>query len=220
MEPAMKASGNAHARLPGSAGFTAHARLPGSAGFTLIELLVGLAIFGLMASAGTALLAGSVDASAQATRLASDAGALARTHSLLTADAAQAAPRPWRDAQGQPHPAFTANDGALFTLVRRGWANPAQAPRASLQRVSWAVEDGALVRRAAAMLDGPAPGEAAILLTGVRSVQLRLHDGTGWQTAWANPDPAALPRAIEITATGPGIGQIRFVLPVGPGGAR
>jgi general secretion pathway protein J len=191
-----------------------------NAGFTLIELLVGLAIFGLMASAGTALLAGSVDASRQATTLADQAGALARTQSLLIADVAQAAPRPWRAADGTLHPAFSANDGALFTLVRRGWANPAGTPRASLQRVSWALENGALVRRAAPMLDGPPAGEAAVLLDGVTGLALRVHDGNGWQAGWARPDPAALPRAIEITASGPGIGQLRFVLPVGPGAGQ
>lgn len=189
-------------------------------GFTLIELLVGLAIFGLMASAGTALLAGSVAAGQQATGLADQAAALTRTRALLLADAAQAAPRPWRDAEARLHPAFTAGDGALFTLVRRGWANPAGTARASLQRVSWAIENGALVRRAAPMLDGPPAGEAAVLLTGITSASLLLHDGTGWQPAWAAADPAALPRAIAITASGPGIGQYRFVLPLGPGGAR
>lgn len=187
-------------------------------GFTLIELLIGLAIFGLMASAGTALLAGSVSASQQATQVADAAGALARAHSLLIADAAQAAPRPWRDAQGRPHPAFATGDGALFTLVRRGWANPAGLPRASLQRISWILENGALVRRAAPMLDGPAPGDAAVLISGVTSAQLRIHDGREWQAGWANPDATALPRALEISVTGPDIGQIRFVLPMGPGG--
>jgi general secretion pathway protein J len=189
-------------------------------GFTLIELLIGLAIFGLMASAGTALLAGSVTASQQATRLADATGALARTQSLLLADAAQAAPRPWRDGEGRPHPAFSAGDGALFTLVRRGWANPAGLPRASLQRIGWSLENGALVRRAAPMLDGPPLGDAAVLITGVTSAQLRIHDGSGWQSGWANPDPAALPRALEISLAGPQIGQIRLVVPMGPGGAR
>jgi len=188
-------------------------------GFTLIELLVGLAIFGLMASTGTALLAGSVSASQQATQLADAAGALARTQGLLIADTAQAAPRPWRDAEGRPHPAFAAGDGALFTLVRRGWANPAGLPRASLQRISWSLENGALVRRAAPMLDGPPLGDAAVLITGVTSAQLRVHDGSGWQSGWANPDATALPRALEISVAGPEIGQIRFVLPMGPSGA-
>ncbi|MBU6165323.1 MAG: type II secretion system minor pseudopilin GspJ [Alphaproteobacteria bacterium] len=187
-------------------------------GFTLVELLVGLAIFGLMASAGTALLAGSVNASVQATQLADAAGALARTHALITADVAQAAPRPWRDEQGQPHPAFSSGDGALFTLVRRGWANPGQAARASLQRISWRIENGALVRRAAPMLDGPALGDAAVLLAGITSATIRIHDGRGWQSGWANPDPAALPRALEISASGPDIGRIRLLVPLGPGG--
>ena len=66
------------------------------AGFTLIELLVGLLLFGLMAAAGTALLAGSVQASGQAQALVSASGDLARLRALLTADAGQAAPRPWR----------------------------------------------------------------------------------------------------------------------------
>lgn len=189
-------------------------------GFTLIELLVGLAIFGLMASAGTALLAGSVTASQQATQLADAAGTLARTHGLLLADAAQSAPRPWRDGEGRPHPAFAAGDGALFTLVRRGWANPAGLPRASLQRISWSLENGALVRRAAPMLDGPPTGDAAVLITGVSSARLRIHDGQAWQDSWANPDPTALPRALEISLAGPELGQIRLVLPMGPGGGR
>lgn len=189
-------------------------------GFTLIELLIGLAIFGLMASAGTALLAGSVNASQQATRTADASGALARTQSLLMADAAQAAPRPWRTREGRPHPAFAAGDGALFTLVRRGWANPAHAPRASLQRISWSIENGALVRRAAPMLDGTAMGDAAVLLNGVTAATVRIHDGNGWQGGWANPDPTALPRAVEISVAGPQIGQIRLVLPIGPGGGQ
>ncbi len=187
-------------------------------GFTLIELLVGLAIFGLMASAGTALLAGSVAASDAATRLADGAGALARTQALLMADAAQAAPRPWRDGEGRTHAAFSGGDGALFTLVRRGWANPAGMPRASLQRVRWSVEGGALVRRPAPMLDGVAEGEASVLLGGVSAVAMRVHDGRGWQAGWTNPDPQALPRALELMLEGPEIGRIRLVVPMGPGG--
>lgn len=193
---------------------------PGRNGFTLIELLVGLAIFGIMASASIMLLAGSVDAGAQAMRIADASGALARTQALLTADVAQAAPRPWRDATGAVHPAFSTGEGMLFTLVRRGWANPAAAPRASLQRIGWAVENGALVRRAAPMLDGPPLGEPAVLLEGVTAVSLRVHDGNAWQIVWKRVDPTAMPRAIDVQLSGPKIGQIRFVLPLGPGGAR
>jgi general secretion pathway protein J len=205
------------ARLTGSAGFTRAARLPGSAGFTLIELMIGLLIFGLMASAGTALLAGSVEASSQARSLADDAGSLTRLNTLLAADCLQAAPRPWRDQQGQRHSAFSTGEGALFTLVRRGWTNQADAPRASLQRVSWALEGDRLVRRGAAMVDGTDAGPDAVFLAGVSSVTLRIHDGRDWRDSWASRDVTALPRAIELTLQGPKIGTLRQVLLMGPG---
>ena len=186
------------------------------AGFTLIELMVGLLIFGLMASAGTALLAGSVEASGQARRLADDAGTLTRLNALLSADCLQAAPRPWRDGEGLPRAAFSAGDGALFTLVRRGWTNNDDAPRASLQRVRWALEDGRLVRRGAAMVDGTDDGVATPFLAGITSARLRVHDGRDWRDSWAAGDPAALPRAVELTLQGPQIGTIRQVLLLGP----
>jgi general secretion pathway protein J len=188
------------------------------AGFTLIELLVGLLLFGLMAAAGTALLAGSVQASSQAQALVGASGDLGRLRALLTADAGQAAPRPWRDREGRPHAAFAVNDGALFTLVRRGWANPSQAPRASLQRVEWVIEGDTLVRRSAAMVDGPAATPASVLAKGVTAARLRVLTGQGWQDGWSG-EAGALPRAIELTLDGPQLGHVRQIVPLPPGGA-
>lgn len=186
------------------------------AGFTLIELLVGLFLFGLMAAAGTALLAGSVQASGQAQALVGSSGDLARLRALLTADAGQAAPRPWRDGEGRPHAAFAANDGALFTLVRRGWSNPGQAPRASLQRVEWRHDGDRLVRRSAAMVDGPPASQASVLARGVTAARLRVLTAQGWQDGWTGED-TQLPRAIELTLDGPAFGHVRQIVPLGPG---
>jgi len=188
------------------------------AGFTLIELLVGLFLFGLMAAAGTALLAGSVQASGQAQALVGASGDLARLRALLTADAGQAAPRPWRDGEGRTHAAFAVNDGALFTLVRRGWANPGQAPRASLQRVEWVIDGDTLVRRSAAMVDGTAATQASVLARGVTAARLRVLTAQGWQDGWSG-QPTQMPRALELTIDGPQIGHVRQIVPLGPGGA-
>lgn len=189
-----------------------------AAGFTLVELLVGLFIFGLMAIAGTSLLAGSVAASTQAQALVANSGDLARLRALLTADAGQAAPRPWRDTAGQPHPAFASNDGALFTLVRRGWDNPGSAPRASLQRVAWRIEGDTLVRHAAAMVDGTDAGTATILLRGVAGARLRVLTRAGWQDGWQG-GPNQLPRALELTVEDPAIGHVRQLVLLAPDGA-
>ncbi len=185
------------------------------AGFTLIELLVGLFLFGLMAAAGTALLAGSVQASGQAQALVVVSGDLARLRALLTADAGQAAPRPWRDGEGRPHAAFAVNDGALFTLVRRGWVNPEGHPRASLQRVEWLIDGDRLVRRSAAMVDGPAAAQSSVLARGVTAARLRVLTVQGWQDGWSG-QPTQLPRALELTLDGPQIGHVRQIVPLGP----
>jgi general secretion pathway protein J len=181
-------------------------------------LLVGLFLLGLMAAAGTALLAGSVQASGQAQALVGASGDLARLRALLTADAGQAAPRPWRDGEGRPQAAFSSNNGALFTLVRRGWANPGQAPRASLQRVEWLIDGDTLVRRSAAMVDGTAATQASVLARGVTAARLRVLTPQGWQDGWSG-QPSQLPRALELTLDGPQIGHVRQIVPFGPGGA-
>jgi len=172
-----------------------------------------------MAAAGTVLLGSAVQAGDSSRVLLNDAQAHIRLRALLSADTSQAAPRPWRDAEGRSRPAFSANDGALFTLVRRGWRNPDGAARASLQRVSWAIEGGKLIRRTASMLDGDAPGSATVLASGISSARLRLFGRSGWQETWAATSPAALPRAIELTLAGKDLGQVRHVLLIGPGGA-
>lgn len=188
------------------------------AGFTLIELLVGLFLFGVMAAAGTVLLGSAVQAGDVSRVLLNDAQGQIRLRALLSGDCAQAAPRPWRDGQGISQPAFAANDSNLFTLVRRGWRNPDGAPRASLQRVTWLLDGGNLVRRAAPMLDGDAPGTDTILASGITSARLRILGSGGWQDRWAATGPAELPRAIELTLAGPELGQMRHVLLLGPGG--
>lgn len=183
-------------------------------GFTLVELMVGLFLFGLMAAAGTSLLASASGASVQAQAMADDTGDLARLTALLNADCAQAAPRRWRDITGEPRPAFSANDGALFTLIRRGWANPAGNVRASLQRVSWRLEGDRLIRRSSAMLDGSDAGTETVLLSGVSAARLRLLGPNGWQDGWAGAD--TLPRAAELTLSGRQFGEVRQVLILGP----
>jgi general secretion pathway protein J len=193
--------------------------LPTQSGFTLIELLVGLFLFGVMAAAGTLLLGSAVQAGDTSRTLLDDAQGQVRLRALLNGDTSQAAPRPWRDGEGRTRPAFSANDGALFTLVRRGWRNPDGAARASLQRVTWAIEGGNLVRRAAPMLDGDAPATATVLASGVTTARLRLLGPNGWQESWAGTTPAALPRAIELTLSGTAFGQVRHVLLLGPEGA-
>jgi len=188
-------------------------------GFTLVELLVALLVFGLISAAATALLAFGVEARARSGERLDAVAATVRTRALLTADLAQAAPRPYRRSDRSPAPAFGGEDGALLALVRRGWANEDGRPRASLQRVEYRLVDGRLERVAYPHVDGAAPGPAAVLLTGVRSVRLRYRDRGEWRERWDPARPDALPQAVEAVIAIEGAPELRQLFLVGAGPA-
>jgi len=126
----------------------------------------------------------------------------------LGRDLQQAAPRPVRDLLGGGLPAFLAPGDDSLEFTRQGWRNPLGAPRSTLQRVGWRVEQGVLVRYHWNVLDrghGAAPVRA-VLLDGVQRLQVRLLDGERrWRVVWPQPsgnDAAtlvALPLAVEAT---------------------
>jgi general secretion pathway protein J len=207
-------------------------------GFTLVELLVALFITAIMFSMGYAAidqaLTGRKAVEAQAARMI----AVQRTIHTLEQDIELLAPRPVRnpiDAGYQAalvaNPAAATNIGsssaapasassltqlatALLSLTRGGWSNPAGLPRTELQRVSYLIEDGKLVRYHLPVLD--AVGATATvrreLLDNVTSISFRYMDaGHRWSDTWQGntsttggaPSPTLRfrPVAVEITLT-------------------
>ncbi|WP_197420518.1 type II secretion system minor pseudopilin GspJ [Sphingomonas sp. CCH5-D11] len=170
----------------------------GEAGFTLVEVMVALMIFGLIASAGVALLAFSVRAQGATTARLDDMGALARQSSLMAADLAQAMNRPARDGRGTTFPAFV-GDATSVTFVRAGWSNIDSDARSTLQKVSYRLSDGVFQRIAWPMVDGAEPLPAAPALTGLAGAKLRYRIAGAWSDSWNGSEGAALPQALELT---------------------
>lgn len=160
--------------------------------------MVALMIFGLIASAGVALLAFSIRAQAATTARLDDVGALARQSSLLAADLAQAMNRPARDERGTSFPAFV-GDATSVTFVRAGWSNIDAEPRSTLQKVSYRLADGVFQRIAWPMVDGAAPLPASAALTDVAGAKLRYRIAGAWSESWNGTQGAALPQALELT---------------------
>ena len=178
------------------------------AGFTLVEVLVALAIFAMIASAGVGLLSFAID-NRLAVRDASErTAAFQRTRALMRADLGQAAPRRVRGADGAPRAAFELGGEALFAVTRRGWINPGEAPRASMQRVDYRLIDGRLERRVRERLDGARPAEPQVLLENVESAQVTaILDGdpiADWRPVQNRP----LPDAVRIDLTLEGYGPV------------
>ena len=167
-------------------------------GFTLVELMVALIIFGLLSAAGVMLLSGSARVQEGVKARLSDTAALRRTSAILSADLAQALPRPHRDRAGHALPAFHASNGA-FELVRAGWDNEDGAPRPSIQRVEYRVAGGVLERVAWPLVDGASPMPAQRLLGPASALRLRFRGTDGaWRDRWDPVQPQDLPLALEI----------------------
>jgi general secretion pathway protein J len=106
---------------------------------------------------------------------------------------------------------LSGSTGPLVTFTRGGWTNPAGIQRSELQRVSYSIENGALMRSYYPVLDAT---EAVLpvkrlLIDHVRNFSLRYMDaGHQWQTQWpplslgGTPSTQLLrqrPVAVEVT---------------------
>lgn len=175
-------------------------------GFTLVEMMVALLIFGLVAAAGVAVMSFSVDNQQVVRARTHRLGELQRARAALKADLAQAAQRPVRDALGQPATRSfgggeQAAGGPLLQLVRRGWDNPDQAARPSLQAVEYRLTEGRLERRVRPALDGTDPGSPQVLLTGVREGRVAFLVRGEWVEALPNGVAQPLPQAVRLELT-------------------
>jgi general secretion pathway protein J len=116
----------------------------------------------------------------------------------------------------------TLNGGTLplVSFTRGGWTNPAGLPRSELQRVSYSVENGALMRSYTPDLDSTlavVPVKRK-LIDHVKNFSLRFMDaGHQWQTQWPVPTLGVgqqdlmlriRPVAVEVTIEFEGIGII------------
>ncbi|MDR7194392.1 type II secretion system minor pseudopilin GspJ [Luteimonas terrae] len=189
-------------------------------GFTLIEVLVSLAIFAMLAAAAVGVLAWTADQQDVIRARMDRTAELQRAHALLKADLGQAAVRRTRRSDGVAElSAFTAappddRSRPLMGFVRRGWENPDDAPRASMQYVEYRVADGSLQRSTRAALDGTSAAAPQVLLDGVESVRASYYARGFWSDGWGG-GLDALPQAVALEMDVRDFGHVRqvFLLP-------
>lgn len=184
-------------------------------GFTLVEMLVALFVFGLLAAAGAAVMGSTLTSQSAVKSRVERFADFQRLRATLRADLAQAAPRRTRDTTGAPAGVafiggdpWGGNSERLFVVVRRGWENPDQAARPSLQYVEYRLSGRRIERRVRAALDGTALGPAQVLLDGVDASQVAFLHNAAWQLAWKGQSGVELPRAVRLDLTVEGIGPV------------
>jgi general secretion pathway protein J len=159
-------------------------------GFTLIELLAAMAIFSLLAVAmygGTQFVILEREIIIERQQELHD---LQRAVSYLNDDFGQLQARDVRDELGRDQtPALWAQPGREFLveLSHDGWRNPADAPRGTLQRVQYRLDENTLVREYWPVMDRilGMEGRTQELIDGIDAIEFEyLDDSDEWQPIW------------------------------------
>ena len=188
-------------------------------GFTLVETLVALAALAMLAT-GAMAVSSAATASQEAIRGHQEGThTLMRLRATMKADLSQAAARRSRDVNGAKAQAALAGgalgDGVFLSLVRRGWDNPLEQERSSLQYVEYWLSGARLERRWRRHVDGSPLQQPQVLAEGVQSLRLEFLDFDQWMEGWAGAPNRPLPRAIRLSldlAEGGPVSQV-FLLP-------
>ena len=207
-------------------------------GFTLVEVLIAMAITTLISVVAYTGLSSALSGAESLRSASGRAHDINQTLALLSRDLRQVVNRPVVDEFGQVVPALMGGEMARepLALTRAGWHNSTAAPRSTLQRVRWWLEDERLWRGYFPVLDrtaGTEPVETAILegverfelrflptLSGVESDRNDVIDRRNWRDSWIAdlsqpgqmPSP---PAAVEVLMEVAGLGELRrtYVLP-------
>lgn len=202
-------------------------RVSASHGFTLLELIVVVAIFAIFAILAYGGLDAVLKTRASVERAQTRLAETQKAYLRLRDDFQQVRYRPARDGYGDLQPALRGADNAGVELTRGGWRNPLYAPRPTLERVAYRLEDGRLYRRSWRTLDLAQDAVAVdvVLLEQVSDLRWRfLDEQREWQTQWpalnttqsaADAAAAAPPIGVEVRIKTRDLGELRYVFRLG-----
>lgn len=158
-------------------GFTHRSR-----GLTLIELLIALTIFAVMATSMFIAFDNVQKAKDVTDRASSRLKEYQSAFNRIAQDIQQIYPRPVRDEYGDSQYSLLYTEGSEFTFTRSGWSRSSfftKHPRSELQRVSYYLEDGKLMRAYWRTLDRPPQDQPVrtVLLNGVSELSFKFMYG-------------------------------------------
>lgn len=185
-------------------------------GYTLVEVLIAVAVFAVLAGSAYVALDGLSRAAMEHRDRAGAFGELQLALARLDSDLRQLVSRPVRGPDGRPEPALIGERSSLLA-TRAGWANPSGLRRSNLQRFSWQLLDGELVRTNWPVTDRVQASRALTeaQLVGVREIGFRFRDEQGrWRDQWPIEVEGAgrLPVAIEVSLDTERFGPLRRVV--------
>jgi general secretion pathway protein J len=179
-----------------------------SRGFTLVELLVALFITAILFAMGYGALSQALTSRKEVDEQSARLTAVQQAMRVMEQDLELMQPRPARDPLGNGYeaavvvsqnassPASAADSSTttqalpLLSFTRGGWANPAGLPRSELQRVSYLLRDGKLIRQNLPVMDTTAATTVVEreLLDQVDALTFQYMDESfAWSGSWPTP---------------------------------
>lgn len=190
-------------------------------GFTLIEILIALFIFVIIAMIVAVGLRTVLNVRTELEKKYAEMGDLQVAFEVLQRDIAQAVPRPITDADGESEPPLLGTP-VKFAFTRGGIINPlAQEKRSTLQRITYELHNGELIRITAGALDAlpNTPMAQRTILSNVSALQFAyLDEHNQPRMDWPLvANQTTLPRAVQliITLKNHGRASRLFVIPNG-----
>lgn len=188
-------------------------------GFTLLELLIAVAVFAVLGAMAYGGLNAVLNTQARTELAAERLEALQLTMRYLERDLGQVLPRPVRNAFGDTESELYLDGQPVLSLTQAGLRNPSGLPRSSLLRVSWGLEDDAIVRTVWPHVDGSQVEQTRKtgLLEEVEELKFRvMNDKKAWVEQWPplSASPTTTPRAlaVEVTLTAEPWGEITRIV--------
>ncbi|GAC1624851.1 MAG: GspJ family T2SS minor pseudopilin variant XcpW [Nevskia sp.] len=220
-----------------------------SRGFTLLELIVVIGIFAIFAAMAYGGLNSVLTTRTQVEDRLSRTENYDRAYLRMRTDFQNASSRGVRGGDGQSLAGFTFDNYAKrIEFTRGGWQNLLNLPRATLERVSYFLDDRPpesarsvrdandkrLVRRSWYVLDRAPQTQPVeiVLLDHVQQLSWRfLDDNRTWQDSWGGNGGNALgndsanaklpsPMAVEVRLTTKDWGDLKFLFALGAEGSN
>ncbi len=198
-------------------------------GFTLVEILIAVAITATIAVSAFAILNQALTTQQNAENNDERLSKFQRAMNRISMDLQQLALRRVRNAYGDPVPVLIGDkngEESYLSFTRQGKRNPANLPRTEMERVTYKLSDGKLIREQWVVLDLALEDQviARELIDDVKRFEVEFYFEDDWLDAWPSSDVAGMtnatvyyevPKAVKITLEFEDLGEIIQIYPLG-----